>query len=45
MVSTRAGVAAGVAIARPEVAARPENHDYLATKRDRMEHRLLHVDD
>lgn len=28
-----------------EVAARPENHDYLATKRDRMEHRLLHVDD
>ncbi|WP_396415609.1 MULTISPECIES: GTP cyclohydrolase II [unclassified Kocuria] len=28
-----------------EVAARPENHDYLAAKRDRMEHRLLHVDD
>ena len=28
-----------------EVPARPENHDYLATKRDRMRHRLRHVDD
>lgn len=28
-----------------EIPARPENHDYLATKRDRMSHRLLHVDD
>ncbi|MEF3121558.1 GTP cyclohydrolase II [Kocuria flava] len=28
-----------------EVPARPENHDYLATKRDRMRHRLHHVDD
>ncbi|MFI7482717.1 GTP cyclohydrolase II [Kocuria sp. M1R5S2] len=28
-----------------EVPARPENHDYLATKRDRMRHLLRHVDD
>lgn len=28
-----------------EIAARPENHGYLVTKRDRMEHRLLHLDD
>ena len=28
-----------------EVPARPENHDYLATKRDRMRHRLHPVDD
>lgn len=28
-----------------EIAARPENHGYLVTKRDRMEHLLLHLDD
>ncbi|MEX5301522.1 GTP cyclohydrolase II [Kocuria sabuli] len=34
-----------VAMVPNEVPARPENHDYLATKRDRMRHRLRHVDD
>jgi GTP cyclohydrolase II len=34
-----------VAMVANEVPARPENHDYLATKRDRMRHRLEHVDD
>lgn len=28
-----------------EVPARAENHTYLVTKRDRMHHRLLHIDD
>lgn len=28
-----------------EIAARPENLGYLVTKRDRMDHRLLHLDD
>lgn len=34
-----------VAMVPNEVPARPENHDYLVTKRDRMRHRLRHVDD
>jgi GTP cyclohydrolase II/3,4-dihydroxy 2-butanone 4-phosphate synthase/GTP cyclohydrolase II len=34
-----------VAMVPNEVPARPENHDYLTTKRDRMRHRLHHLDD
>ena len=34
-----------IAMVPNEVPSRPENHDYLVTKRDRMRHRLRHVDD